>query len=74
MIMSQYNYGHIFRDGIWDNNVSLGQILALCPLMAVTTSATNGLGMGIATIAVLILTNAMISSVRGIISPKCVSP
>ncbi|HRH76190.1 MAG TPA: electron transport complex subunit E [Cellvibrionaceae bacterium] len=68
--MSQYNYGHIFRDGIWDNNVSLGQILALCPLMAVTTSATNGLGMGIATIAVLILTNAMISSVRGIISPQ----
>lgn len=68
--MSDVNYGRIFRDGIWDNNVSLGQILALCPLMAVTTSATNGLGMGIATIAVLILTNAMISSVRGIISPQ----
>ncbi|HMW48703.1 MAG TPA: electron transport complex subunit E [Cellvibrionaceae bacterium] len=68
--MSDVNYGRIFRDGIWDNNVSLGQILALCPLMAVTTSATNGLGMGIATTAVLILTNAMISSVRGIISPQ----
>lgn len=64
------NYRQIFRDGIWDNNVSLGQILALCPLMAVTTSATNGLGMGIATVFVLILTNAMISSVRGIITPQ----
>ncbi len=68
--MSQTNYKQIFQDGIWSNNVALGQILALCPLMAVTTSATNGLGMGLATILVLILTNAMISSVRGIISPQ----
>ncbi|MFO1368307.1 MAG: electron transport complex subunit E [Marinagarivorans sp.] len=68
--MSQYNYGHIFRDGLWDNNISLGQILALCPMMAVTTSATNGLGMGLATIVVLILTNAMISMVRGVITPQ----
>lgn len=64
------NYAHIIRDGLWDNNVALGQILALCPLMAVTTSATNGLGMGIATTFVLILTNLMISSVRGIITPQ----
>jgi electron transport complex protein RnfE len=68
--MSQTNYKQIFQDGIWGNNVALGQILALCPLMAVTTSATNGLGMGLATILVLILTNAMISSVRSVISPQ----
>lgn len=68
--MSQANYARIFRDGLWDNNVALGQILALCPLMAVTTSATNGLGMGLATIAVLVLTNAVVSAMRGVITPQ----
>lgn len=68
--MSQHNYTNIFRDGVWSNNVALGQVLALCPLMAVTTSATNGLGMGIATIAVLMLTNCAISLIRGIITPQ----
>jgi Na+-translocating ferredoxin:NAD+ oxidoreductase subunit E len=63
-------YGKIFRDGLWDNNVAMGQMLALCPLLAVTTSATNGLGMGLASLAVLILTNAIISAVRNIISPQ----
>ncbi|WP_320818617.1 electron transport complex subunit E [Thalassolituus sp.] len=66
--MSQYR--QIFRDGLWDNNVAMGQMLALCPLLAVTTSATNGLGMGIASLAVLLLTNIIISSVRGVISPQ----
>jgi electron transport complex protein RnfE len=63
-------YGRIFRDGLWDNNVATGQMLALCPLLAVTTSATNGLGMGLATLAVLILTNTAIAVVRGIITPQ----
>ncbi|MDK2776179.1 MAG: electron transport complex subunit E [Pseudomonadota bacterium] len=66
--MSQYR--QIFRDGLWDNNVAMGQMLALCPLLAVTTSATNGLGMGIASLAVLLLTNTIISAVRGVISPQ----
>ena len=64
------NYPQLFRDGLWDNNVAMGQMLALCPLLAVTTSATNGLGMGIASLAVLILTNTLISAVRGVISPQ----
>lgn len=64
------DYKRIFRDGLWDNNVAMGQMLALCPLLAVTTSATNGLGMGIASLSVLLLTNVIISSVRGLISPQ----
>lgn len=68
--MSSCNYRQIFRDGLWDNNVALGQMLALCPLLAVTTSATNGLGMGIASLVVLVLTNGLISLVRGVISPQ----
>ena len=49
-----YDYKRILRDGIWDNNVVFSQMLALCPLLAVTGTATNGLGMGVATLAVLI--------------------
>ena len=64
------DYKQLFRNGMWDNNVAMGQMLALCPLLAVTTSATNGLGMGLASLAVLILTNTMISAVRGVISPQ----
>ena len=46
------NYGRITRDGLWDNNIVFAQILGMCPTMAVTSSATNGLGMGLATTAV----------------------
>lgn len=63
-------YRQIFGDGMWNNNVAMGQMLALCPLLAVTTTATNGLGMGLASVAVLVLTNVMISSVRGIVTPQ----
>lgn len=63
-------YQQIFKDGLWDNNVAMGQMLALCPLLAVTTSATNGLGMGLASLAVLLLTNLIISAIRDIISPQ----
>jgi len=58
----------IVRDGLWDNNVVLGQMLGMCPVMAVTSSATNGLGMGLATMAVLIVSNALIASIRNWVS------
>lgn len=62
-------YGAIMRDGLWDKNVVFAQLLAMCPAMAVTSTATNGLGMGLATMAVLIASNALIASVRNFISP-----
>jgi electron transport complex protein RnfE len=55
------------RDGIWDNNIVFSQYLALCPLLAVTVTATNGLGMGLATLAVLISTNGIVSVTRHLI-------
>lgn len=55
------------QQGLWDNNIVTVQNLALCPLLAVTGTATNGLGMGLATIVVLVTSNALISSVREII-------
>lgn len=64
------NYTQVLRDGLWDNNVIFTQMLALCPLMALTSTATNGLGMGLATTLVLILTNTIISMARNLISPE----
>ncbi len=63
-------YTRITRDGLWDNNVVFAQMLALCPLLAVTGSATNGLGMGLATTAVLIGSNMLISALRHFISAE----
>jgi electron transport complex protein RnfE len=63
------DYARITRDGLWDNNVVFAQMLALCPTLAVTGTATNGLGMGLATTAVLVASNALISSLRRFISP-----
>lgn len=57
----------ITRDGIWDNNVVLVQMLGMCPTMAVSVSATNGLGMGLATTAVLISSGIAVSLLRHLI-------
>jgi electron transport complex protein RnfE len=58
------------RDGIWDNNVVFSQMLALCPLLAVTGTATNGLGMGLASAFVMLLSAMVISMFRNIITPQ----
>lgn len=63
------DYKRIIRDGIWDNNVVFAQGLALCPVLAVTSSATNGLGMGLASTAVLVMSNLLVSSIRQWVSP-----
>ncbi|GAB4178236.1 MAG: electron transport complex subunit E [Wenzhouxiangellaceae bacterium] len=58
----------IWRDGLWDHNPALVQLLGLCPLLAVTTTAINGLGLGLATLAVLVVANVLVSSLRGLIA------
>lgn len=58
------------REGLWTNNIVFSQMLALCPLLAVTGTATNGLGMGVATIAVLVLSGAIVSLFRNVITPE----
>lgn len=63
-----------FTSALWDYNVALVQMLALCPALAVTTTATNGLGMGLATTLVLVLTNALISALRHTIAPEVRNP
>lgn len=64
------DYGDNARKALWSNNIVLGQTLALCPLLAVTGTATNGLGMGLATTAVLVLSGALVSALRNLITPE----
>lgn len=58
------NYKAIAMDGVWDNNVVFSQLLALCPLLAVTGTATNGLGMGIASTTVMVGSGLAIALLR----------
>jgi electron transport complex protein RnfE len=64
------NYGEIVKNGLWEQNVVFAQMLALCPLMAVTTSGTNGLGMGLASTAVLVCANVLVSMIRKVVSAQ----
>jgi electron transport complex protein RnfE len=64
------NAKKIIVDGLWKNNPGLVQLLGLCPLMAVTNNAINGLGLGMATIIALVASNVAISTVRHYIRPE----
>ncbi len=59
-----------FRKGLWRENAVFRLLLGLCPALAVTTSAENGLGMGLATTFVLVCSNIVVSSLRKVIPPK----
>lgn len=56
--------GEIWKAGLWRDNPGLVQLLGLCPLLAVTTSFVNGLGLGLATLFVLTCSNALVSATR----------
>lgn len=58
------------KNGIFDENVIFVQVLAMCPTLAVTSSAINGIGMGLASTVVLIGANLVISLLRNIIPDK----
>jgi len=59
-----------FRNGLWNDNPGLVQLLGLCPLLAVTGSFVNGLGLGLATLVVLMASNALVSATRRWIQPE----
>jgi len=68
--MSDSGYTKIISDGLWNNNPGLVQLLGLCPLLAITTSAINGLGLGLATTLTLVTTNVTVSLSRKLIRPE----
>lgn len=57
----------IIKNGIIDENPTFVQVIGMCPTLAVTSSATNGVGMGLSTTAVLICSNFVISLIRKLI-------
>lgn len=66
--MNSVNYGEITSKGLWSNNPALVQLLGLCPLLAVTGSVVNALGLGLATMLVLTGSNIAVSTIRGAVS------
>ncbi|MBL4851959.1 MAG: electron transport complex subunit E [Gammaproteobacteria bacterium] len=60
----------IINDGLWTNNPALVQVLGLCPLLAVSSTVINALGMGLATILTLVASNLTVSLIRNQIRPE----
>ncbi|MDY0189944.1 MAG: electron transport complex subunit E [Desulfuromonas sp.] len=56
-----------FTKGIWDKNPVFKLVLGMCPVLAITTTAENGLGMGLATAFVLLCSNLVVSLMRKLI-------
>jgi len=57
-------YQDIVKNGLWKNNPATVQLLGLCPLLAVSSTVVNALGLGIATMLVLVVSNATVSLIR----------
>ncbi len=65
--MSTKGYLEITNDGLWHNNPALVQLLGLCPLLAVTGTVVNALGLGMATMLVLVGSNLSVSLIRNFV-------
>lgn len=65
---AKHNYKEISFNGLWKNNPAIVQLLGLCPLLAVTGTVINGIGMALATTFVLVTSNFCVSLIRNITS------
>ncbi len=66
--MATKTNAEIIRDGLWKNNPALVQVLGLCPLLAVTSTVVNAMGLGLATLLVLMGSNLAVSLIRNFVS------
>ena len=66
--MAEVSYRELSVNGLWKNNPALVQLLGLCPLLAVTGSVVNALGLGLATMMVLACSNTAVSMIRNFTS------
>jgi len=66
--MSEVSYKELSLNGLWKNNPAIVQLLGLCPLLAVTGSVVNAIGLGLATTLVLVTSNTAVSLIRNIVS------
>jgi electron transport complex protein RnfE len=63
-------YRKILSDGIWQQNTGLVVLLGLCPLLAVTGTVVNAIGLGLATTLTLVCSNLAVSLSRGLLRPE----
>ena len=68
--MNEPTYSQIVKQGLWNNNPGLVQLLGLCPLLAITTTVVNGLGLGLATTLTLVASNVIVSLIRKLVRPE----
>ncbi len=66
--MASTSYRELTLNGLWKNNPAIVQLLGLCPLLAVTSSVVNAIGLGLATTLVLVISNTAVSLIRNIVS------
>lgn len=66
--MSQVSYRELSLNGLWKNNPAIVQLLGLCPLLAVTGSVVNAIGLALATTLVLVTSNTAVSIIRNVVS------
>jgi electron transport complex protein RnfE len=66
--MASSEFTTLAKNGLWNNNPALVQLLGLCPLLAVTGTVVNALGLGIATTLVLVSSNIAVSSIRNFVA------
>ena len=68
--MSDTSFSKIIYNGLWVNNPAFVQLLGLCPLLAVSNTVINGLGLGLATTLTLVASNVMVSMIRHWVRPE----
>ncbi len=68
--MSETGYRQILENGVWTQNTGFVALLGLCPLLATSNSVVNGLGLGLATTLVVLLSNVAISLIRNLVRPE----
>lgn len=68
--MNDTPYSQIVRDGLWGNNPAFVQLLGLCPLLAVSNTTINGLGLGLATMLTLVVSGTLVSMIRHVVRPE----
>ncbi|MGD8999141.1 MAG: electron transport complex subunit E [Granulosicoccaceae bacterium] len=68
--MSNDSYTRIAGEGLWRNNIGFVQLLGLCPLLAVSSTVVNALGLGLATTMVLLASNSTVSLIRNVVKPE----
>lgn len=66
--MAETSYRELSLNGLWKNNPAIVQLLGLCPLLAVTGSVVNAIGLGLATTLVLVCSNTAVSLIRNVVS------